>query len=186
MKNINLNHLSKFNLLIFFLFQFGFTSEIFGNCEKVIKLTYPNLDSIRHEIWIIPPKIKTDVEISSLQRFFKPNLHIWEIMKDSSKIGYAILDNVIGKSMPISFLVLFNNSGEIVNTEIIKYREPYGGEISSENWLKQFKNKSSKSSFKIGPAVDGISGATISVHSVTKGIKKLALIFPYIFFKSGN
>jgi Na+-translocating ferredoxin:NAD+ oxidoreductase RnfG subunit len=36
------------------------------------------------------------------------------------------------------------------------------------------------SEFKVGKTIDGISGATISTHSVTKGIHKLSLLFPYI------
>ena len=170
-----------FSLLILQLIQIGIASEIFNNCEKAIKLTYPNLDSIKHDIWKVPNEVKNEIEIKSHQRFFKPNLHIWEIYNDSTMIGIAILDNVIGKSMPISFLVLFDNSGKILYTEIIKYREPHGGEISSRRWLNQFINKIDSSSFKVGTEIDGISGATISVNSVSKGIKKLALLIPYLY-----
>ena len=181
MKKINYNNFFKLLFLILQLLQIGIASEIFENCEKKIKLTYPNIDFIKHDIWEIPIKVINEIEKKSRQRFFKPNLHIWKIYNDSSMIGIAILDNVIGKSMPISFLVLFDNYGKILNTEIIKYREPYGGEISSRRWLNQFSNKIDSSSFKVGAEIDGISGATISVNSVSKGIKKITLLFPHLF-----
>ena len=116
MKKINYNNFFKFLFLILQLLQIGIASEIFENCEKAIKLTYPNLDSIKHDVWEIPIEVINVIEKKSRQRFFKPNLHIWEIYNDSSMIGIAILDNVIGKSMPISFLVLFDNYGKIRRT----------------------------------------------------------------------
>ena len=82
--------------------------------------------------------------------------------------------------MPISFFLIFNLNGQILNTKIIKYREPYGGEISSLNWLNQFTNRTDSSSFKIGKEIDGISGATTSVNSVSIGIHKLALLYPIL------
>ena len=48
--------------------------------------------------------------------------------------------------------------------------------MGSKSWLKQFINYSDTSNYKIGNGISGISGATISVHSVSKGIHKLSLI----------
>ena len=177
------NNFTLFNrpfLLIFIIFNFGFSSEILKNCELIIQSSISNIDSLIYDIFSIPPNIMKKVENESKQRFFKPNIHYWIISKNDSTINYAILDNVIGKSMPITFIVLFNQNGTILKSEIVKYREPYGGEISGKNWLKQFIAKSSSSQFKVGKNIDGISGATISVNSVTKGIKKLSLLFPHL------
>jgi len=90
------------------------------------------------------------------------------------------LDNVIGKSMPITFFVLLDVEGNIISTNIIKYREPYGGSVSNENWNQQFTGKNSSSDFTVGKSVNGISGATISVNSVTKGIRKITLLYEEI------
>lgn len=177
------NNFTLFNrpfLLIFIIISLGFSSYIIKKCEFSIQTSISNIDSLKHGIFPIPLNIIKKIENESKQRFFKSNVHYWIISKNDSTINYAILDNVIGKSMPITFIVLFNQNGTILNSEIIKYREPYGGEISSKNWLKQFEEKSSLSQFKIGKNIDGISGATISVNSVTKGIKKLSLLFPHL------
>jgi Na+-translocating ferredoxin:NAD+ oxidoreductase RnfG subunit len=90
------------------------------------------------------------------------------------------MDNVLGKSMPITFLVILNNEGSILATEVIKYREAYGGEVGNKNWLAQFTHFSDTSDFKLGKNIDGISGATISVNSLSKGIQKIATLFPLI------
>ena len=79
--------------------------------------------------------------------------------------------------MPITFLVIFDDSGKIILTDIVKYREPYGGAVQNENWTAQFKKKDSNSGYKVGTDIDGITGATISVKSVSKGIYKLSLLY---------
>jgi Na+-translocating ferredoxin:NAD+ oxidoreductase RnfG subunit len=87
---------------------------------------------------------------------------------------------VLGKSLPITFLVIFDTDCKIINSSVIQYREPYGGAVKNKNWNAQFKNKDSSSSYEVGKEINGISGATISVHSVSKGIHKLALLLPEI------
>ena len=95
-------------------------------------------------------------------------------------IAFAFLDNVLGKSMPITFIVLLNVKGEIINANVIKYREAYGGEVASKIWLSQFIGLNSHSSYKLNQDIDGISGATISVNSLSKGINKITSLFSII------
>ena len=63
---------------------------------------------------------------------------------------------------------------------MIKYREAYGGEVGSKAWLNQFIAYTDSSKYKIGDDISGITGATISVHSVTKGIRKLTYLIKEI------
>ena len=58
----------------------------------------------------------------------------------------------------------------------IKYREGYGGEVGNKRWLKQFNTYTNSSKYKVGDDISSITGATISVHSVTKGIRKLSYL----------
>ena len=108
--------------------------------------------------------------------FYTKELHGWKIITGDNKEYIAIIDNVLGKSMPITFLAIFNEDRSVHNISVIKYREPYGGEIKSKRWLKQFKNFNHLSNYKIGESIDGISGATISTKSISKGINKLTLL----------
>ena len=110
----------------------------------------------------------------------KKHIYTWQITKDDISLGFAYLDNVLGKSQPITFVVLFNADGTIVNSHIVKYREPIGGEVSHKNWLNQFSGRTKDSTFKIGRDINGISGATISVNAVTRGIQRSLFITDYL------
>ena len=161
------------------LTSFLISSEIMNKTEVAIKEFLPNHISLSHKIHKISKESKKSQNVVK-QKFFRNELNVWKIQMSDSTYNYAILDNVKGKSMPITFLTIFNSNKQLTNTSIIKYREAYGGEVRSKSWLKQFSNYSDTSNYKIGNGISGISGATISVHSVSKGIHKLSLIIGYI------
>ena len=82
--------------------------------------------------------------------------------------------------MPITFMVILNIDGEIINANVMKYREAYGSEVDNSAWLQQFINFNKNSDYNIGKDIDGISGATISVKSMSKGIQKITTLYPLI------
>ena len=75
--------------------------------------------------------------------------------EDSLKY-YAILDNVIGKLCQLVFYVylIIQESTTLI---VIKYREPYGGEVGSRKWQDQFISYTDSSSYKVGKDISGIS-----------------------------
>ena len=170
--------MKKFLLLLSLLISLNSSnaSEIKDKTEKSIRAVFGEgikLDFIKYEI---PIEIKDDIQNIAKQAFFRNEVYIWKIIKNDSTIGYAILDNVMGKSLPITFLVMFNLDDNIISSEIIKYREPIGGAIRSKGWNKQFIGKNHNSNFMVGRNIAGITGATISVNSVSRGIKKLTYL----------
>ncbi len=166
-------------LLYFLLLSSNFllsAGEISERTEQTIKDFYRSDVSVEMIKYKIPKKIKSSVENECRQRFYKDLVYLYKIKMNDEVVGYGILDNVLGKSMPITFLVIYDVDGNIQTSSIIKYREPYGGGVSAKNWQDQFVGKNSESEMKYNADIDGISGATISVKSVTKGIKKLTLL----------
>jgi Na+-translocating ferredoxin:NAD+ oxidoreductase RnfG subunit len=157
-----------------------FAQEIKERTEAIITESFGNEVHFTFWKYTLPPNTKRKIENTVKQKFFKDWLYVYKISVKDSAIAFGFLDNVIGKSMPITFFVLLDVEGNIISTNIIKYREPYGGAVSNDNWNEQFSGKNSGSDFTVGESVNGISGATISVNSVTKGIRKIALLYEEI------
>jgi Na+-transporting NADH:ubiquinone oxidoreductase subunit NqrC len=67
-------------------------------------------------------------------------------------------------------------SGRIRQVDILQYRESYGGEIRSPSWLAQFVGKTNSSQLQVGSDIRNISGATLSSHHVTEGVKRIMAI----------
>jgi len=174
-----INKLIPFYLILLGGFLSG-GSPIRDATEKYIISQFDVDVSINMHTLKLDTELKALVQNKVKQRFYRDELYYWTISNNDTTIAYALMDNVLGKSMPITFLVILNNGGSILATEIIKYREAYGGEVGNKNWLAQFTHFSDTSDFKLGKNIDGISGATISVNSLSKGIQKIATLFPLI------
>ena len=169
----------KVSILII-LTSFLVAGDIKITCEEHLFNLYPKNRDIRMHIFQLDKQIKNKVENQVKQKFYRDKLYYWTISQDDTTIAYAFLDNVIGKSMPITFLVILNINGNIINTNVIKYREAYGGEVGNKGWLQQFLYRNNNSSYNIGKDINGISGATISVKSMSRGIQKITTLYPLI------
>lgn len=117
--------------------------------------------------------IEVDEEIASdLSMPFKED-NFFKITSQEIQIGYFYFGKAFGKTDDFDFLVIFDNNLIIKKIKILAYREDYGGEISSNRWLKQFNGLSKDDAVVYKKEIKAISGATISVRSMTKAINDL-------------
>jgi hypothetical protein len=98
----------------------------------------------------------------------------YSISEDDSIIGYLAVTDAPSKFHRFDYYVLFNDKEEILKVEVLHYRENYGGEICSKNWLKQFVGIDTENYSNFNREIDGISGATISVNSLKHNLLKLS------------
>lgn len=162
-----------FFFLIYFLSNLNFGGEIRDKTISTIESKFDNKIEIITYKLNLNDKLKVNAEQYARQRFFGKFVYYYIIKDNEKKLGYAILDNTMGKVKPITFLVIFNIDLSIKEVEIIKYREQHGGSIDDPNWLSQFNNKNINSDLELNKNIDGISGATISVKSIINGVKLL-------------
>ena len=92
-------------------------------------------------------------------------------------LGYGLIDEVRGKSQPITYITIIAPNGSIAEIEILVYREPYGGEVQYETFRKQFRGKRASSDLRVGRDIQNIAGATISSRAITNGTKKMLIVF---------
>lgn len=147
--------------------------EIRDKSNEVIATDFGKDIEIKSYKLLLDDKLIFDSEKFAMQRFMGEFVYYYEIISNNEIIGYAILDNVKGKVKPITYLVIFSPDYSVKSVHIIKYREQQGGAIENRAWLDQFNNKNIESNIELNESIDGISGATISVKAVTKGVKRL-------------
>ncbi len=92
--------------------------------------------------------------------------------KDSLSVW--ILDE-IGKTQPITVGIVIENN-TIKRIKVLAFRESRGWEVKHDFFTDQFKGTNLNSDLKLDKPIDGISGATLSVHALTK-IARIALLF---------
>lgn len=158
-----------------------YTSMLFasGIKDRAFEIINNSFSSPKIEIekYSIDQTLQSNIEKKVRQRFYQNYVYLYKILVDGKQEGIALIDNVLGKSMPITFMVIFDEDGNILSSSILKYREPYGGAVASEDWQSQFKGKNDNSNYEIGEDISTISGATISANSVSAGIRKLTILY---------
>jgi hypothetical protein len=98
---------------------------------------------------------------------------VWKAQAGGAVIGLIVFDRVIGKHLYIDYTVALDPGGRVRRIDILQYRESYGGEVRQASWLAQFVGKTSASPLQVDGDIRNISGATLSSHHVTEGVKRI-------------
>ncbi|HET8730593.1 MAG TPA: FMN-binding protein [Moraxellaceae bacterium] len=83
-----------------------------------------------------------------------------------------VLDEV-GKEQPITMGVVVEQ-GQILNVEVLAYRESRGGEVRQGFFRQQFMHARLAPGDRLSQPIDGITGATLSVGAMTR-VARVAL-----------
>lgn len=83
--------------------------------------------------------------------------------------------NELGKTKPITVAVVIKEN-KIELLKVLAFRESRGWEVKHNFFTDQFKQNSLNEDLRLSSAIDGISGATLSVRALTK-VAQLALFF---------
>ena len=106
-----------------------------------------------------------------------PKQPVWEARAGGARLGWFILDQVIGKHELITYAVGINADGSLRQFQIIDYREMYGYQVRELKWRDQFVGKTLADPLELGIDIPNISGATLSCRHVTEGIKRLLALY---------
>ncbi len=125
---------------------------------------------------IVSKEIQVDDELAI-------NHQLFELYRGDSLEGYSIISRGLGCKVggcdkpnneaesfeQFFYFTAFNKDKKITKVRVLEYVSDHGYQIASKGWLKQFEKDSI---FKVSQNVDAISGATISVNSITQGINQ--------------
>lgn len=153
-------------ILVVSILSFGLSKSIQKKVDAEIKDTY-GIKTFSFDAKTIATELTKEVPSE-----FGPD-NFFEIKNGSEKIGYAYVAKAPSKTDEFDYLVLLDTDLVIIKAKILIYREDYGGEIGSKRWLKQFIGKTKADEFRYGDNIDAISGATISVRSMTHAMNDL-------------
>lgn len=96
-----------------------------------------------------------------------------KVFNKEKLIGYYFVGQAYGKADYFDFIVIFDTDLIVAKVSVLVYREDHGGEVGSKRWLKQFTGATTDKTLIYQDDIVGISGATISVKSMTNEVNKL-------------
>jgi len=162
---MNLKHVLAI-LITTFMLSFGLPKNIQKKVDAVIKSTF-NIEHFELSAMLFSQEITQTLPATfGIDNLFK-------IEDTDILIGYAYIGKAQSKTDEFDYLILLDKDLVIVKSKVLIYREDYGGEIGSKRWLKQFIGKSYNDRLMYGDNIAAISGATISVQSMTAAINNV-------------
>ncbi|MDO9634808.1 MAG: FMN-binding protein [Paludibacter sp.] len=70
------------------------------------------------------------------------------------------------------YFIFFDEGKSISQVRVINYQATHGEKVSSPGWLRNFVGHNRTKPLEVGRQIDAISGATISVNSITFDVRQ--------------
>jgi hypothetical protein len=135
--------------------------------KKIILSTEALREKMKDLLGRIRPSIWEDAYVTFLVR------------RNGELLGYAVIAEEIGKHRPITFIVGIKPTGKVKDVALMVYREAYGGEVRERRFMRQYQDKDLTAPLLPYRDIVNIAGATLSVQSISRGVRK-ALAFAQV------
>ena len=158
-----------------------YVEQMFLNKKQALQLAFPGVKKVKKKkVWL------SDAQTAAIQKILGDQIeykerrvtHYFGLSDDGQPIGAMVIGNEIGRSYPITFMVVINPDGTVKDVEVMVYREPHGWEVRFESFMSQFFGRDASDPFN---NINNITGATLSVRSMTKGVRKAVAEFQVIY-----
>ncbi|NGZ02900.1 MAG: hypothetical protein CV090_07615 [Nitrospira sp. WS238] len=158
-------------------------AEVFLTEEEAVKLMFPKSERIRKELLRVSMDKKAVVESRIGWQFPEDSFEVYIGETGSQVDGYAFIQNTIGKHKPMTYMVGVDAQGLVSNVELLVFREARGSEVRTKRFNVQYEGKSVLDPVRINKDIINISGATMSVRSMTAGIKRVLVLVDEFYLK---
>ena len=155
--------------ILFFISLF-FTISAFQLPKKTTKKVAKEIKNVFNTTDYILDSVSIPSSFEGKLKSSLNNSNFFSIKLNDTLIGFAYVDSAPSKTADFDYLILLDPKLVILKTKVLMYREEYGGEIASTRWLKQFIGKTFTNSYEYPKDISAISGATISVRSMTYSV----------------
>ncbi len=160
-----------------------FDLQVYLTKKQALEIAFPGAEKIDKEIKWLTEEQKDRIKKFTYQTTRENRFTYYIGKKNGKPMGYMVIDHIIGKSFPITFMVVLNVDGTVRDVEIMVYREPRGWEVKYPSFMSQFFGMSSDSDFR---SINTITGATLSVRAITTGVQKAVAAYRVLYLEAGK
>ena len=158
-------------------------AEVFMGEEEALKILLPKSERIRKDVIKLSQDKKTLIEERIGWKFPEDSFEVY-IGETGTKVdGYALVQNTIGKHKPMTYMVGIDSRGQVSDVELLVFRESRGSEIRQKRFNSQYEGKTVLDPVRINKDIINISGATMSVRSMSAGIKRVLVLVDEFYLR---
>ena len=158
-------------------------AEVFMTEEDAVKIILPKSERIRKEVIRLNQEKKDVIEQRIGWKFPEESFEVY-IGETGDKIdGYAMVHNTIGKHKHMTYMVGVDTRGACTDVELLVFREAKGSEVGRKRFNAQYEGKTVSDPIRINKDIINISGATMSVRSISAGVKRVLVLVDEFYLK---
>lgn len=157
--------------------------EIYLTPDEAAALMFPDSETIRKDVLALSPQQKTHIEALIGWEFPESSFDCFIGETKGKPDGWALIQNTIGKHKTITYMVAVDTEGEVINFEVLVYRESRGNGIVRKRFNYQYEGKTVEDPIRINRDIINISGATMSVRSASAGVKRVLVLVNEFYLK---
>src|SRR5512134_3838379 len=166
-----------------YLKEDDFKYEEFMTEEEAVKAILPKSERIRKELIRLSQEKKELIEQRIGWKFPEDSFDLY-IGETGDKIdGYAMIHNTIGKYKPMTYMVGVDAKGTCTDVELLVFRDAKGSEVGRKRFNSQYDGKTVTDPIRINKDIINISGATMSVRSMSAGVKRVLVLVDEFYLK---
>ena len=160
-----------------------FKYEEFMTEEEALKTVMPKSQQVRKELIRLTSEKKELIEQRIGWKFPEDSFELY-IGQTGDKIdGYAMVHNTIGKYKPMTYMVGVDAKGTCTDVELLVFRDAKGSEVRTKRFNSQYDGKTVTDPIRINKDIINISGATMSVRSMSAGVKRVLVLVDEFYLR---
>ena len=158
-------------------------AEIFMTEEDAVKIMFPKSERIRKAVLRLSQGKKEAIEERIGWKFPEESFEVYIGETGDTIDGYAMVHNTIGKHKHMTYMVGVDTRGACTDVELLVFREARGSEVRRKRFNAQYEGKTVSDPIRINKDIINISGATMSVRSISAGVKRVLVLVDEFYLK---
>ena len=150
--------------------------EVFLSQQEALALAFPNADRIEKRSVVLDEAQTRAVEALSGAKLESRLVRIHEGFAGDERLGYALIDVHTVRTLPEAFMVVLSPQGVVETLRILAFYEPAEYK-PTDRFLAQFGARALGPELRLGGAIHGIAGSSLSARAVTTGVRRSLALY---------
>ncbi len=162
--------------LLVFAAPLAARARVYLSKDEALAVAFPGADRVETRTVVLDEAQARRVEELAQAKLESRLVTLHSGWRASEPLGHAFIEVHTVRTLPEGLLVVLSPAGEVKAVRLLAFYEPeeYG---PSEAWLRQFERKMLDPTLRLGGAIHGIAGSTLSAQAVTACVRRALALF---------
>ena len=167
-----LTYYSKLIFPVAILAAANLQAQVFKTKDVALREAFAGCDTIVRKVVFL-----TDDQVMAIEKDARSKVESKVVAyyvghKGDTTVALAFFETTNVRTKPATFMVLVRPDATIEHVEMMAFYEPFDY-LPAERWLRLFQEKVLDDNLWPQRGIHGITGATLTVRAITKGVRKI-------------